>query len=133
MAEEYVQFDLAGAQLVARKTRDMVRQMVNQERRLLLTAIRHHQSGWVPVDIYIAKTGAVAIPGRQDDTPVAGQSSPGSGQVELYRINGQGALEATGRTDTAYNLSAEEVGANKWIQLKRERLSRKLLVDFEEC
>jgi len=76
--------------------------------------------------VYIAVTGAGGVPA------LAG-ATPGSATVTLKGIDNTGALISTSRTVTAYNLSATAVGANKFIQIKREWVTGKYVVDFEDC
>ena len=81
--------------------------------------------------VYIAKSPAGGIPALTGSTP-------GSAEVDLYRIDGDGdlaAITATNKTAkvTAYNLSSSAVAGDTWIHLKQEVASGKMLVDFEDC
>ena len=80
---------------------------------------------------YIAKTKAGGIAARSGTTP-------GSGKVEVYRINFGGTLEAV--TDavsdplelTVYNICSSAVALESYIQLKQDAWGR-YLVDVEDC
>lgn len=65
------------------------------------------------------------IPGRTGDTP-------GQRLCTLYTIT-NGLLVPTGLSEAIYNLAAEPVGLNKWIQAKREETSGLPVCDWEEC
>lgn len=80
--------------------------------------------------LFLAKTGEEPIAAMTEDT---GTYTPGSGQVELYKINADGELQRTRRMVTAYNIASSEVASDTFIQLKRERISGRLIIDFEDC
>ena len=73
----------------------------------------------------IAYTGVSGVPARSGTTA-------GSATVTLYKLVGA-TLTSTSVTVTAYNLSTTAVAGSAYIQVKREYLTGKWLVDFEDC
>ena len=73
----------------------------------------------------IAYTGVSGVPARSGSTA-------GSATVTLYKLVGA-TLTSTSVTVTAYNLSTTAVAGSAYIQVKREYLTGKWLVDFEDC
>lgn len=89
--------------------------------RRLITGVADADSG-----VYIGVTDSSGIAARSGATP-------GSGTVTLKGIDASGALVSTSRTVTAYNIASAAVAANTYVQLKREWVTGKFIVDFEDC
>jgi hypothetical protein len=77
--------------------------------------------------IMIGVVGAGGITARAGTTP-------GTGTVNVYHINSSGVLsQYNGHTETVYNLSSSAIAAGAYVQCKREYISWKWFVDFEDC
>jgi len=80
---------------------------------------------------YIGKAPVGGIAARSGTTP-------GTAEVEVWRINAAGTLEAvtdihgTTLTLTGYNISSGAVSANAYVQVKQDAYGR-FIVDFEDC
>ena len=80
----------------------------------------------------ICKTGAGGVPA------IAGVT-PGKATCDIYKIDESEELailtdgEGHNSTVVVYNLSSSAVGASKFIQVKQETASGRMLVDFEDC
>lgn len=57
----------------------------------------------------------------------------GNADVTLVTVSTSGLLASTTTTVRAYNLSTAAVTANAVIQVKREELTGRFLIDFEAC
>jgi hypothetical protein len=88
--------------------------------------------GAVETSVYLAYTPAGGIPARIG-------LLPGSADCVLYYLNDDDELTArlnwddTDYEETVYNLSRSSVAGSSYIQCKRETLSNKLFVDWEDC
>lgn len=61
-------------------------------------------------------------------------TTPGSGTVNVYWVNDSGTLaHYNGQTVTAYNLSTSTIAAGTYIQAKRDYVSWKWFIDFQDC
>lgn len=107
---------------------DVLRQMANAYRRGQLGRPLARSRRTVPdaQRIYIAYTSTAGITARSSNTA-------GTGTVTLYKCSTAGALTSTTNTETAYNTCSSAVAANTYIQVKREGLTGRLLVDVEDC
>lgn len=129
MAKEVYTFDEAGMRRVIEAVRASERRIVTLENKLANISVRRHEFGGEPGIGYAAKTGVSGIPAATGtSTRIAG-----SGTVTLYRIEPDGTLVETDFTKTVYNMAMEAVGNSVFIQVKKDTLSHRLLVDWEEC
>jgi hypothetical protein len=61
-------------------------------------------------------------------------TTPGTGTVNVYHVNDSGVLaHYNSQTITAYNLSSAAIVAGKYVMCKRDYISWKWFVDFEDC
>lgn len=75
----------------------------------------------------------IGVVGAGGITARAG-TTPGTGTVNVYHINSSGVLsQYNGHTETVYNLSSSAIAAGAYVQCKREYISWKWFVDFEDC
>ena len=61
-------------------------------------------------------------------------TTPGTGTVNVYHVNDSGVLaHYNSQTITVYNLSSAAIVAGKYVMCKRDYISWKWFVDFEDC
>ena len=61
-------------------------------------------------------------------------TTPGTGTVNVYHVNDSGVLaHYNSQTITVYNLSSAAIVADKYVMCKRDYVSWKWFVDFEDC
>lgn len=137
MAEEIWGFDEPTVRRLLNTVRTMERRIVTLENKLANISVRRHEAGGQTGDGYAAKTDPVVVSPPSDGgvpaaTEVDGVRTAGEAQVTLYKFL-DGVLTETPYRETVYNMAMEAVAADVYIQLKRDAISKKLLVDWEEC
>lgn len=109
----------------------------------LLTEVHYGQDVRVPPDApdwlkdYFARHPQILegnFIGKCDSTVTARSgTTPGTGTVSLYTINGSGTLVDTTYNVTAKNLSATATASGAYVMMKRDPFSRTFWLDMEDC
>jgi sorbitol-specific phosphotransferase system component IIBC len=61
-------------------------------------------------------------------------TTPGTGTINVYHVNDSGTLaHYNSQAITVYNLSSAAIVAGKYVMCKRDYVSWKWFVDFEDC
>lgn len=111
-------------------TPDVAKYVLESVRYLMTLAKDKKVRPAAPYDGWICKTDSGGVAARSGTTV-------GTGTVVPYCINSSNVLtelkksDDTSRSLTAYNLSAEAVAGDTWIQCKQ--VGGKLIVDVEYC
>ena len=80
----------------------------------------------VPQQAYVGRCGVSGITAKVS-------TLAGNGTVTLCTVSSSGLIEPTTETVTAYNLSDGDVAASAHVHVKREALTGRWVVDFENC